>query len=146
MTPKEIVAKFADELETFKPIHCTHPYAFLHQSWRMHTRPLNPLINDPNQLPFYLGNHYTYITPITHAPTHHYPNDSSQISPPSFQNIILLAQVSKQPRLSLSDPYLQAYIYDLKKTSSTSHSICCLHRYYTKHTLPTTTFCTFFVL
>ena len=64
----------------------TFLYAFLHQSWHMDMFPFTPLINYSNKLSLYLYYHYNSITSIKHAPTHHYPNELSQLFVISLSN------------------------------------------------------------
>ena len=52
----------------------------------MHMFPFTPLINDLNQLSFYLYNQYNYITSINNSPTHHYTNELSQLFFISWSN------------------------------------------------------------
>ena len=99
--------------------------------------PLVPIRNYSNQLSFYIDDSYTSITSITHATTHHYINESSQLfilslsdhssSDPCQENTALINIWPTPSRIHIW----------LKIPSYKSPSIWRPNKYYTNPAFPT---------
>ena len=114
--------------DTARPIRCTPPHYFLHQSWRKHTHQFNPLINDSN--PILISEKTLNLSPTPPST----PKKMTQVKYLffSFRIIFLLTHAKKRPRLLLFDTYLHVYTRQ-KPLRYFPPNVHRKHSYYTKY-------------
>ena len=95
--------------------------------------PFTPFRNDLNPLSFNIEIWYICITLITHVPTHHYPNYSSQIF------VLSLLNNSSSFLTSIKDRTCSYLIHTFKNTSMIAKQQLLCHLLYNVHTNTTQT-------